>query len=78
MVCHGGLFSKDGVKIDDIQKVSRFMEPPSTGLMCEILWSDPIKEQGRKPSKRGCGVGFGPDVAENFLNDNGLGKIKTI
>jgi serine/threonine-protein phosphatase 5 len=42
--------------------------------MCELLWSDPIKENGRAPSKRGCGIGFGPDVAKKFLEENNLGK----
>ena len=71
---HGGLFSKKGVTIKDIQALDRFKEPPNVGLMCELLWSDPIKEQGTKPSKRGCGIGFGPDMAQDFLDTNGLGK----
>jgi len=69
-VVHGGLFSKDGVTIEDIQAINRFREPPSMGIMCEILWSDPTKELGRHPSKRGCGVGFGPDIAKKFLEEN--------
>ena len=40
--------------------------------MCELLWSDPADAPGRSPSKRGVGVGFGPDVTKRFLNDNGL------
>ena len=40
--------------------------------MCELLWSDPADSPGRSPSKRGVGVGFGPDVTKRFLNDNGL------
>jgi len=40
--------------------------------MTDILWSDPVKEQGRHPSKRGISMGFGPDVAEKFLKDNKL------
>ena len=72
---HGGLFSKDGVTIKDIQALDRFREPPNTGIMCELLWSDPIKASGRQPSKRGCGIGFGPDVAKRFLEENGLGKL---
>ena len=74
MVCHGGLFSKDGVKLDDLRKLNRFMEPPEEGLMTEILWSDPHPQKGRHPSKRGVGVQFGPDVAHAFLNDNKLGN----
>ena len=40
--------------------------------MCELLWSDPKPAAGRGPSQRGVGVGFGPDVTCNFLQDNGL------
>ena len=72
LVVHGGLFSKDGVKIEDLKKIDRFREIPEEGLMSEMLWSDPCKEMGRMPSKRGVGMSFGPDVAERFLNDNGL------
>lgn len=50
----------------------RCREPPEDGLMCELLWSDPADAPGRSPSKRGVGVGFGPDVTKRFLNDNGL------
>ena len=42
--------------------------------MCEALWSDPCDMNGRYPSKRGVGVMFGPDVAEKFLESNGLSK----
>lgn len=40
--------------------------------MCEMLWSDPKPSEGRGPSQRGVGVGFGPDVTRNFLEDNQL------
>ena len=40
--------------------------------MCEMLWSDPKAAEGRGPSQRGVGVGFGPDVTRNFLEDNQL------
>ena len=72
-VTHGGLFSKDGVTLKDIQAIDRNREPSNQGLMCELLWSDPIKANGRAPSKRGCGIGFGPDVAKKFLEENNLG-----
>lgn len=72
MVCHGGLFSKDGVKLADIKKIDHIREPPEEGLMTELLWSDPSPSNGRQPSKRGVGVTFGPDVAHKFLDDNGL------
>jgi len=73
LVLHGGLFSKDGVKLDDIRNINRFREPPSeTEIMTDLLWADPQKENGRAPSKRGQGLSFGPDVTERFLDDNGL------
>jgi serine/threonine-protein phosphatase 5 len=56
LVLHGGLFSKDGVKLEDIAKIDRFREPPDEGIFCEALWSDPCDEDGRKPSKRGVGL----------------------
>lgn len=71
-VCHGGLFEKDGVKIEEINKVNRFNQPPDSGVFNEILWSDPSEIPGRSPSKRGTGVSFGPDVVEKFLKDNNL------
>lgn len=49
------------------------MEPPEAGIMTDLLWADPIKENGRQPSKRGISMGFGPDVAEQFLKQNNLG-----
>jgi serine/threonine-protein phosphatase 5 len=72
MICHGGLFSKDGVKLSDIKKIDRVREPPEEGLMTELLWSDPSPVPGRQPSKRGVGMTFGPDVAHRFLDDNKL------
>lgn len=71
-IVHGGLFSKDGVTLDDIRKVDRVREPPDEGLFVEMLWSDPQPGKGRMPSKRGVGVAFGKDITENFLKVNGL------
>jgi serine/threonine-protein phosphatase 5 len=47
MICHGGLFSDDGVTLEDIKKVDRFREPPEKGIMCDLLWADPMAKQGR-------------------------------
>jgi serine/threonine-protein phosphatase 5 len=71
-VTHGGLFAQSDVKLDDIRKVDRNMEPPDKGLMCDMLWADPGPFPGRGPSKRGVGLAFGPDVTNEFLNQNGL------
>ena len=72
LALHGGLFSRDGVKLQDIKDIDRFVEVPDNGLMCELLWSDPVKINGRYPNKRGVAITFGPDVANNFLDDNNL------
>jgi serine/threonine-protein phosphatase 5 len=50
MITHGGLFKEDGVKLDDIKKVDRIREPPDSGIMCDLLWADPVDKAGRHPS----------------------------
>lgn len=67
MICHGGLFAQDGVKLDDIRKVDRVKEPPESGIMCDLLWADPSEANGRQPSKRGVSMAFGPDITNKFL-----------
>lgn len=74
-VVHGGLFSRDGVTLDEIRAIDRDREPPDEGLMTELLWSDPQPGRGRTPSKRGVGVAFGQDVTENFLRVNDLKMV---
>jgi len=73
-VTHGGLFAKDGVKLEDIRKTQRVKEPGDEGIMVDCLWSDPSDTNGRNPSKRGISCMFGPDVTERFLDGNGLSK----
>ncbi|TPX15165.1 uncharacterized protein E0L32_004723 [Thyridium curvatum] len=76
-VLHGGLFSDDNVTLDDIRKIDRHKQrqPGQEGLMMEMLWTDPQKEPGRGPSKRGVGMQFGPDVTKKFCDKNGLEAI---
>lgn len=71
-VTHGGLFAKDGVKLEDIRKTPRVKEPGDEGIMVDCLWSDPNDNNGRAPSKRGISCMFGPDVTQRFLDDNDL------
>ena len=75
LVLHGGLFSKDGVTLNDIRKIKRFREVPESGIMCELLRSDPSPINGRRPSNRGVAITFGPDVVKNFLKINKLQKL---
>uniref|UniRef100_A0A8C8DRH2 Serine/threonine-protein phosphatase n=1 Tax=Oryzias sinensis TaxID=183150 RepID=A0A8C8DRH2_9TELE len=75
LVMHGGLFSEDGVTLDDIRKIDRNRQPPDSGPMCDLLWSDPQPQNGRSVSKRGVSCQFGPDVTESFLEKNKLDYI---
>lgn len=75
LVMHGGLFEDDNVTLEDIAKVDRDRQPPESGIMCELLWSDPQAQCGRNPSKRGVGIQFGPDVTKRFLQKNKLDYI---
>ncbi|KAI0374053.1 protein phosphatase 5, partial [Pilatotrama ljubarskyi] len=75
-VVHGGLFSKDGVTLDDIRKIKRIgQQPGQEGIMfCryQLLWTDPQELPGRGPSKRGVGIAFGPDVTKRWCTANGV------
>ncbi|GAV06747.1 hypothetical protein RvY_16684 [Ramazzottius varieornatus] len=75
LVMHGGLFSKPDVTIEDIRHIDRNRQPPDSGLMCEILWSDPQDQLGLKASKRGVAFEFGPDVTENFCKLNNIDYV---
>ncbi|PGH10142.1 hypothetical protein AJ80_07593 [Polytolypa hystricis UAMH7299] len=77
LTLHGGLFSDDKIKLDDIRKLNRHnqRQPGQQGLMMEMLWTDPQTAPGRGPSKRGVGLQFGPDVTKRFCENNGLEAI---
>ncbi|KAF6827444.1 serine threonine-protein phosphatase 5 [Colletotrichum plurivorum] len=77
LVLHGGLFSDDKVTLDDIRKLDRHAQrqPGQSGLMMEMLWTDPQDEPGRGPSKRGVGMQFGPDITKKFCENNGLEAV---
>ncbi|KAK3190549.1 Palmitoyl-protein thioesterase 1 [Lecanicillium sp. MT-2017a] len=77
LVLHGGLFSDDKITLEDIRKLNRHnqRQPGQSGLMMEMLWTDPQEEQGRGPSKRGVGMQFGPDITKKFCENNGLEAI---
>jgi serine/threonine-protein phosphatase 5 len=77
-VVHGGLFSKDGVTLEDIKAIDRFKgngQPGSEGLVVDMLWADPQAANGRGPSKRGVGLGFGPDITRAWCELNGVTAV---
>ena len=77
LTLHGGLFSDDKISLDDIRKLNRHgqRQPGQSGLMMEMLWTDPQIVPGRGPSKRGVGLQFGPDVTKRFCEANGLEAV---
>ena len=74
---HGGLFSDDDITLDDVRKLDRHKQrqPGQSGLMMEMLWTDPQPQNGRGASKRGVGLQFGPDVTKRFCEKNNLKAI---
>lgn len=76
---HGGL-SPTLQTLDDIRKIDRFREPPSSGIMCDLLWADPFDDFGEEGSSelfasnntRGCSYFFSYNAVCNFLEKNKL------
>jgi serine/threonine-protein phosphatase 5 len=72
IVVHGGLFADPQMTVDRFQSLNRFCQPPESGPMNDVLWSDPMEQRGLAPSPRGVTITFGPDVTERFLRANRL------
>jgi len=43
LAVHGGI-SPELKKLDNFEKINRFQEPPTEGLFCDLLWSDPLDD----------------------------------
>ncbi|KAJ7253759.1 Metallo-dependent phosphatase-like protein [Mycena haematopus] len=79
---HGGL-SPELNTLDDIRAIDRFREPPTQGLMCDILWADPVEDFGSEKTTdsflhnhvRGCSYFFTYQAACQFLERNNLLSI---
>jgi len=71
-VTHGGIPSEGTTTLSNIRDIPRGREPGESGLMSDLLWSDPQPFPGKAPSKRGVGFAFGPDITADFLERNGL------
>ncbi|XP_055348731.1 protein phosphatase 3 catalytic subunit alpha-like [Paramacrobiotus metropolitanus] len=76
---HAGL-SPELRTIDDLNKFSRFKEVSKAGMMCDILWSDPVPEFGQEVAPylyshnriRGCSYNYSYYAVEEFLERNNL------
>ncbi|RLV93104.1 Serine/threonine-protein phosphatase 2B catalytic subunit A2 [Spathaspora sp. JA1] len=81
---HGGISPKL-TKLEDVKQINRFREPPTKGLMCDLLWADPIEEydeDDEQPEKdfipnsvRGCSFAFTYKASCKFLQTTGLLSI---
>eukprot|EP00747_Dinoflagellata_sp_TGD_P220853 gnl/TRDRNA2_/TRDRNA2_92772_c0_seq1.p1 gnl/TRDRNA2_/TRDRNA2_92772_c0~~gnl/TRDRNA2_/TRDRNA2_92772_c0_seq1.p1 ORF type:complete len:568 (+),score=111.30 gnl/TRDRNA2_/TRDRNA2_92772_c0_seq1:130-1704(+) len=88
LAVHGGL-SPEMPNIKAIASVNRFQEPPREGLLCDLIWSDPLEpKEGEPPQKtkknapsftpnevRGCSYFFSFEGAAKFLQKNSLLSI---
>ncbi|OLY83857.1 Serine/threonine-protein phosphatase 2B catalytic subunit [Smittium mucronatum] len=76
---HGGL-SPELHTLDDFAKINRFREPPTHGLLCDLLWADPVEDFGHEKNKtffinnhaRGCSFFYNYHAASSFLDNNNL------
>ena len=72
---HGGL-SPDLKSINNITEIQRPTDIPDTGLLCDLLWSDPDKEATEyDENDRGVSVIFGEKVVTDFNKKNDLDLI---
>lgn len=79
---HGGL-SPELQTLDDLRNINRFREPPTHGLMCDLLWADPLEDFGAEKTNesfihnhvRGCSYFFTYQAACQFLERNNLLSI---
>ena len=79
---HGGL-SPEFQTLDDLRAIDRFREPPTHGLICDLLWADPLEEFGQEKTNesfvhnhvRGCSYFFTYNAACQFLERNNLLSI---
>jgi serine/threonine-protein phosphatase PP1 catalytic subunit len=69
---HGGL-SPDLSSLDQIAKLVRPTDIPDTGLLCDLLWSDPCEESITwEKNDRGVSFVFSKDIVKKFNQKNNL------
>ncbi|XP_059628557.1 serine/threonine-protein phosphatase PP1-like [Cornus florida] len=72
---HGGL-SPELHSLDQIRNLQRPTDVPESGLLCDLLWSDPSKDvQGWGNNDRGVSFTFDADKVTEFLQKHDLDLI---
>jgi serine/threonine-protein phosphatase PP1 catalytic subunit len=72
---HGGL-SPDLKSIEQLYEIQRPTDVPNSGLLCDILWSDPSPDVDTwGENERGVSFIFSPSVIKKFLEENSLDLI---
>ncbi len=72
---HGGL-SPDLQSMEQIRRIMRPTDIPDTGLLCDLVWSDPDKNiTGWGENDRGVSFTFGSDVLAKFLQKHDLDLV---
>lgn len=75
MCMHGGL-SPELTTLDQVKRIMRPTDVPDTGLLCDLLWSDPDKDiDGWGENDRGVSFTFGEDIVAQFLHKHDLDLI---
>lgn len=80
-VVHGGI-SPQAERLDAIETINRFEEIPKTGLICDLMWSDPVDEELEAldldweiNTKRGCSFNFGAKSLIPYLVNNSMVSV---
>jgi len=72
---HGGL-SPELRQMDQVRRILRPSDVPDTGLMCDLLWSDPDKEvEYWGESDRGVSFTFSAEIVDRFLRAHDLDLV---
>jgi len=72
---HGGL-SPDMQSIEQLYNIQRPTDVPNSGLLCDILWSDPDPEvEGWGENERGVSYTYSKSCVLKFLDENNLDLV---